>query len=103
MMKILNVFVALVASLMASSAMASTVFAPQVNPDGTYEEADFFYLSIPSGYNLGVFDSADTTFTTPLYVASGEAVSFSPNPPGPGPYTATNTTSLASIGLGVES
>ena len=84
----------------ATSSAIATTFSPQLNPDGSYEEVDFFNLSVPGSYNLGLFDSADTGFVMPLYVSSGDAVSFTPSAPGSGPFVATNETSLLTLGLG---
>ena len=65
--------------------------------DGTLENADFFYLSIPNNFTLGLFDASDLTFINALMVNTGNAVSFSPNTTGAGAYSATNDQSGLTI------
>ena len=96
-MKLFKLFLLMIAGLVSTSAIGASLFTPELNPDGTYEEVDFFYVSVPAGYTLGVFDSADTTYSTALLVNTGEEVAFTPNTPASGPYTATNTTTSLSI------
>ena len=95
--KLTNGLLGLGALLMASQVNATTTFSPEVNIDGTLENADFFYLSIPANFTLGLFDANDLGFSTALMVNTGNAVSFSPNTTGAGAYTATNDQSLLSI------
>lgn len=99
-MKTFKLLVAFFLGFSATNVMATTVFAPNINPDGTYEDVNFFYVSVPAGFTLGFFDATDTAFTTPLFVGTGDAVAVSPSTPGSGPYTATNTVSSSSISLG---
>lgn len=97
-MKIRNILIS-IALLASGTVNATTVFSPEVNTDGTLENVDLFTLFMPANFTLGLFDASDLTFTTPLMVSTGNAVSFIPNPPGAGPYTATNDQTSASISI----
>jgi len=79
-MKMFKLIAVLMFGLSGSNVFATT-FTPEVNPDGTFEEVDFFYFGLPAGYTLGLFDSADAGFSTPLYVPTGAAVAVSPASP----------------------
>lgn len=86
-----------IALLTSGAANSATVFSPEVNVDGTLENVDFIYLSVPTNFTLGLFDAGDTTFVTPLQVNTGNAVSFTPNTTGAVSYTATNDQTASSI------
>jgi len=95
-MKIRNILLGL-AFLASGTANATTVFSPEVNTDGSLEHVDFFYVSIPANFTLGLFDASDLAFNTALMVNTGNAVSFSPNTTGAGSYTAKNDQTLNTI------
>ena len=97
-MKLLRILIALACGFFAVNANAS-IFHPEVNTDGTYENVDFFYVGIAAGYQLAMFDDSDITWSNPLNIATGEQVSFSPDTPGFSSYTATNIDSAAFISL----
>jgi hypothetical protein len=99
MIKLVKLFAVLVFGFSASSVNASTVFSPEINIDGTFENVDFFFVGLPANYQLGLFDNTDTAFTNALMVATGDAVAFTPNVPGAAPYSATNTVSGNTLGL----
>jgi len=86
-------------------AQAITVFSPQLNRvDNTFENADFFSFSMPSHYQLGLFDYTDTGFNHALFLQTGDSVSFSPSSPNPvGLFTARNDISGVSISVSTAS
>jgi hypothetical protein len=123
-MKIINTLVVLIAGLMASNAMASTILAP-VDGNANFLVSDSFYNS---GYQLAVFDDSATVISgvitpsvttgpldvkldgptvTPFATYYGGIISFSSFPP----YIATNgygstltlgTTSDFMVGLSTD-
>ena len=86
-------------------AQASTIFSPELNStDNTFENIDFFNFSMPSQYQLGLFDYTDNSFSNALLLQTGDSVSFSPSSPSPvGFFTARNDVNGATINVSATS